>query len=60
MKGLDTVESLSAGARGSIFLLRTVGFTKIRAFVYDVEKSYQNISTTLGVTKTRVFHYKSC
>ena len=32
MKGLDTVESLSAGAMGSIFFI-TLGLTKIKAFL---------------------------
>ena len=50
-KGLDTVESLSAGARGSIFLsmqdLPKVGLS------YEVHKLCQNISTTVGMTKSR-------
>ena len=32
MKGLGTVESLSAGTRGSIFFI-TLGLTKIKAFL---------------------------
>ena len=56
MKGFDTVESLSAGARGSIFLsmqdLPKVGL------LYEVYKLCQNISTTIGFTKIRAFVYK--
>ena len=46
MKGLDTVESLSAEAS------TTVGFTKTRAYA---AKSCQNISSSEGFTKSRAF-----
>ena len=53
MKGLDTVESLSAGARGSIFLsmqdLPKVGLS------YEVYKLCENISATVGFTKSWAF-----
>ena len=69
MKGLDTVESLSAEAsanlsanRNHLILLSAVKWylfgcwANSRAFVY---KSCQNISTSVGMTKTRAFAYKS-
>ena len=52
-----TVESFSAGARGSMFLLLQ-DLPKLR-LLYDVDKSCQNILTTVGFTKTRAFLYKS-
>ena len=51
MKGLDTVESLSAGARGSIFLLQKV-LPKL-GLLYDVDKS--STIPTVGITKSRAF-----
>ena len=69
MKGLDTVESLSAEAsanlsanRNHLILLPAVKkwylfgcWANSRALVY---KSCQNISTSVGITKTRTFAHK--
>ena len=58
MQGIDTVESLSAGVRGvNILLLKEL--PKL-GLLYDVDESCQNISSTVGFTKTRAFLCKSC
>ena len=56
MKGLDTVESLSGGARGSIFLLQKV-LPKL-GLLYDVDKS--STIPTVGITKSRAIATKFC
>ena len=51
MQGLDTVESLSTGARGSISLLLKV-LPKL-GLLYDVDKP--STIPTVGITKNRAF-----
>jgi hypothetical protein len=51
MKGLDTVESLSAGARVSIFLLLKV-LPKL-GLLYDVDKP--STIPNVGIIKSRAF-----
>ena len=56
MKGLDTVESLSGGARGSIFLLPKV-LPKL-GLLYEEDKS--STIPTVGITKSRAIATKFC
>ena len=55
-KGLDTVASLSGGARGSIFLLLKV-LPKL-GLLYEEDKS--STIPTVGITKSRASATKFC